>query len=89
MKHHGREPLDRGKARVPAGQLFIIPERCKGCGICIEFCPLQVLQLSQHANGKGYALPGIKTGKEGACVHCQFCSLVCPEFAIYATEAAA
>ena len=87
MKHHGREPLNLGRARVPHGQLFIIPERCKGCGICIEFCPLQVLDLSERANSKGYYLPVIAAGKEGSCVHCQFCSLVCPEFAIFATEA--
>jgi 2-oxoglutarate ferredoxin oxidoreductase subunit delta len=86
MKHHGREPLNLNRARVPRGQLFIIPERCKGCGICIEFCPLQVLALSERANGKGYALPTIATGMEGSCVHCQFCSLICPEFAIFVTE---
>lgn len=89
MKHHGREPLDLSQAIVSHGQLHIIPERCKGCGICIEFCPLQVLQLSHRANTKGYFLPGIAAGKEQSCVHCEFCSLVCPEFAIFATEAAA
>ena len=89
MKHHGREPLDLSRARVPHGQLFLIPERCKGCGICIEYCPLQVLALSERANGKGYALPEIARGKKGSCVHCQFCSLVCPEFAIFVTEVTA
>lgn len=89
MRHYGREPLDRGRAHVPHGQLFLIPERCKGCGMCIEFCPRQVLQLSERANTKGYYLPGIAEGKENSCVHCEFCSLVCPEFAIYAIEASA
>lgn len=86
MRHHGREPLNRQQARVPQGQLFLIPERCKGCGICIAFCPLKVLQLSKQTNAKGYYLPGIAAGKEHACVDCEFCSLVCPEFAIYAAE---
>ncbi|HSG18011.1 MAG TPA: 4Fe-4S binding protein [Anaerolineae bacterium] len=89
MKHHGREPLNLNKARVPHGQLFLIPERCKSCGICIEFCPLRVLALSERANRRGYYLPAIAAGKEGSCVHCQFCSLVCPEFAIYSAEASA
>jgi len=89
MKHHGREPLDRDRARVPRGLIHLIPERCKGCGICIEFCPQQVLAQSERSNGKGYHLPTIALGKESACVHCQFCSLVCPEFAIYTTEVSA
>jgi 2-oxoglutarate ferredoxin oxidoreductase subunit delta len=86
MKHHGREPLDRARARVPHGRLFLIPDRCKGCGICIEFCPLQVLASSNQTNAKGYYLPQIASGKDHACVRCDFCSLVCPEFAIYAIE---
>ncbi len=86
LKSFGREPLDRQKIRVPRGQVFLIPERCKGCGICIEFCPVDVLKESPRANGKGYHLPEVARNKEEACIHCQFCSLVCPEFAIYSTE---
>jgi 2-oxoglutarate ferredoxin oxidoreductase subunit delta len=71
---------------VPHGRLYLIPERCKGCGMCIEFCPLQILQLSSQANAKGYYLPDIAPGKEHSCVHCEFCSLICPEFAIFAIE---
>jgi 2-oxoglutarate ferredoxin oxidoreductase subunit delta len=89
MKHHGREPLDRERARVPHGRLHLIPERCKGCGMCIDFCPVNVLCLSDQTNAKGYHLPAITAGKEHSCVHCEFCSLVCPEFAIFATEVSA
>lgn len=87
MKSFGREPIDRQDLRLPRGQVYIIPSRCKGCGICIEFCPLQVLNESVRANSKGYHLPEVAPDKEEACIHCQFCSLVCPEFAIYTVEA--
>jgi 2-oxoglutarate ferredoxin oxidoreductase subunit delta len=86
LKSFGREPLDRQQVRVPRGQVFLIPERCKGCGICIEFCPVDALIESARANRKGYHLPEVAQNKEEACIHCQFCSLVCPEFAIYSTE---
>lgn len=89
MKVFGREPLDCQSFRIPQGQVYIIAERCKGCEICVRFCPQGVLRASKNTNGKGYHLPEIVPGKEGACVHCQFCSLVCPEFAIFTRAVAA
>jgi 2-oxoglutarate ferredoxin oxidoreductase subunit delta len=83
MKVYTRTPLNLDRVQKPRGQVFIIPERCKGCEICIHFCPQAVLQVSTGTNSKGYHYPEIAIGKEAACVHCEFCSLVCPEFAIY------
>jgi 2-oxoglutarate ferredoxin oxidoreductase subunit delta len=45
-----------------------------------------VLQESHHANVKGYHYPEVAPGREQACVHCDFCTLICPEFAIYTLE---
>jgi len=87
MKVYGRTPLNLDRVTVPRGQVFIIPERCKGCGICVRFCPREVLQVSNGTNAKGYYYPDIVPGKEPDCVHCQFCTLVCPEFAIYTLPA--
>lgn len=86
MKVHSRVPINIQEKIVPKGQVYIIPERCKGCEICIQFCPRDVLQKSDHVNAKGYHLPEVKNGREDSCVHCQFCSLVCPEFAIFTKE---
>jgi 2-oxoglutarate ferredoxin oxidoreductase subunit delta len=86
MIDFGREPIDRQNISLPRGQIYLIPERCKGCSICIQFCPLQVLRESSTSNDKGYHLPEIAPEKEGKCVGCQFCSLVCPEFAIFTKE---
>ena len=83
MKVYARTPLDLGKVTVPHGQVYIIPERCKGCKICIRYCPRDVLQNSPVTNAKGYHYPEVVPGKEAACVNCEFCTLVCPEFAIY------
>ena len=83
MKVYARTPLDLDRIPVIRGQVFVIPERCKGCELCVRFCPREVLQVSEQTNEKGYHLPDIIPGKEDGCVHCQFCTLVCPEFAIY------
>ncbi|GAB4325404.1 MAG: hypothetical protein Kow0010_07860 [Dehalococcoidia bacterium] len=83
-----RVPLDRGLEQfsVPRGQVFIVPSRCKGCRFCIEFCPRDVLTESSDLNAKGYHYAVVAEGKETACVNCQFCTLVCPEFAIHTEE---
>ena len=83
MKVFARTPIDLNKYILPWGVVYLIPERCKGCGICVELCPRDVLEVSQQTNAKGYHLPDIIAGKEQDCVNCEFCTLVCPEFAIF------
>ena len=82
-----RRPIDAQSVSIPVGRVFVIPDRCKGCRFCIEFCPEEVLAESAAINPKGYHYPVVAPGKEQACVNCRFCQLVCPEFAIYTEEA--
>lgn len=79
-----RKPLDADEFEAPKGEVQVIPERCKGCGFCIEFCPRDVLAESKEFNSKGYHPPEIANIE--ACVYCQLCELICPEFAIYVVE---
>ena len=81
-----RKPLDSAAVEIPVGQVYVIPERCKGCKFCIQFCPEQVLVESEGMNAKGYHYPVVAEDKAQACVNCSFCKLVCPEFAIYTEE---
>jgi 2-oxoglutarate ferredoxin oxidoreductase subunit delta len=76
-----RRPLDEGKVLVEHGRVHIIVERCKGCGFCVEFCPLDVLATSDSFNSKGYHPPVIV--RPEACVRCGLCEIICPEFAVY------
>ncbi len=46
---------------------------CKGCAICVEFCPQDVLVME-----KGVA----KVHNLDACTACGLCELRCPDFAI-------
>jgi len=61
-------------------EVIIIPERCKGCGFCIEFCPQHVLHKSTEINSKGYHL--VYISNDSKCTKCDMCGMVCPDFAI-------
>lgn len=81
-----REPINKSAFPKPMGQVFIIPERCKQCTYCWEYCPEEVLEISQALNSHGYHYPQVRSGKETACVNCGMCEWICPEFAIYTAE---
>ncbi|MFL7891363.1 MAG: 4Fe-4S binding protein [Anaerolineales bacterium] len=83
MRVFARTPLDISQITIARGQVYLIPERCKGCEVCVHFCPQDVLSISDERNAKGYRIPMVKDGNAGLCVHCGFCTLVCPEFAIF------
>ena len=78
-----RKPLDLEDITVPHGVLHVLTERCKGCGWCVEFCPRDVLEVSEEINSKGYHPPKLV---QDTCVSCGLCELLCPEFAIYVEE---
>lgn len=56
-------------------EISIRKERCKGCGICVEFCPKKVLALDSL--GKVF----VAQGEE--CIACGQCELRCPDYAIF------
>lgn len=60
---------DKGNSSVT-----IYPDWCKGCGICIAFCPGKVIEMGSQ--GKAEVV------REQDCINCGFCELHCPDFAI-------
>ena len=69
-----------GSARQVKGAIIISSELCKGCELCISFCPKNVIKLSEKLNAAGY-LPALFSDN-GQCTGCAVCALVCPEVAI-------
>ena len=76
-----RKPLDLDQVKIPKGDVYVVVERCKGCGFCVEYCPKDVLALSEEFNRKGYHPPEVI--KHGECVNCNLCEMICPDFAIF------
>ncbi|MFO8067866.1 MAG: 4Fe-4S binding protein [Bacteroidales bacterium] len=61
------------------GDVVINIEKCKGCEVCIEACPQQVLEMSQEVNTKGYHY-SVKVNS--GCTGCANCAVVCPDAVI-------
>jgi 2-oxoglutarate ferredoxin oxidoreductase subunit delta len=72
-----------GDKKPIIGEIHIDIERCKGCGFCVEYCPRDILELSEDFNSKGYHPPVVV--KEEECCYCQLCESICPEFALFVT----
>jgi NAD-dependent dihydropyrimidine dehydrogenase PreA subunit len=63
------EKMDRGKVEI-------LEEECKGCGLCVTACPIQVIKLTDRLNGHGYH-PAMYLGE--GCTGCGICFYACPE----------
>jgi len=47
---------------------------CKGCGICVTFCPTQVLELDMKDR--------VTAARPEDCICCMLCEIRCPDLAI-------
>jgi len=65
--------VETKKKKEPA-KIDIFKAWCKGCGICVAFCPTGALDKDEA----GY--PYVKDIEK--CINCGWCEIRCPDFAI-------
>jgi 2-oxoglutarate ferredoxin oxidoreductase subunit delta len=61
-------------------EIKVDEERCKGCELCINFCPQKIIVLGNNMNAKGYNSAKIEQMEK--CIGCGICATVCPDVAI-------
>ena len=60
------------------GAIVVDTERCKGCALCVEACPKEVIALAEKkVNVHGYRY--VEAVNPDACVGCASCGIVCPD----------
>jgi 2-oxoglutarate ferredoxin oxidoreductase subunit delta len=64
--------------------IVVLEDRCRGCGLCVAFCPRSVLAPAGRLNTSGLT-PAEMANPEN-CVGCATCALMCPHLAITLVE---
>lgn len=59
------------------GAIVVDNERCKGCALCVEACPQDVISLAKKVNVSGY--PFVEVVSQDNCIGCASCAIVCPD----------
>lgn len=67
-------PQEKRGKKGPRGVVTVFPIWCKGCGLCIEFCPTKVFET----DGEGRPV----VAHPERCTGCGWCEWHCPDFAI-------
>ncbi|MGD8996746.1 MAG: 4Fe-4S binding protein [Anaerolineae bacterium] len=68
----------RRRRRLPRGRVTVFPNWCKGCNLCVEFCPADVLEQGQDGR--------VIVAHPESCTACRWCELHCPDFAIFVQD---
>lgn len=65
-------------------RIVIADDLCRGCGLCVAFCPRNTLRLAARFNRDG--LRPVEYVDPDLCVGCGTCATMCPHVAIVRVE---
>ena len=61
-------------------KIIINANRCKGCLLCVSFCPKGLIKQSAKLNLQG--LNFVEFDLNGDCMGCRQCAVICPDCCI-------
>ena len=61
-------------------KITINKDKCKGCLLCINFCPKGLITVSGKLNKRGVKNVEFKEAQE--CLGCAMCAIICPDCCI-------
>jgi 2-oxoglutarate ferredoxin oxidoreductase subunit delta len=70
--------FDKRIMKKTIGAIVVDTDRCKGCALCVEACPKDVIALADRkVNAHGY--PYVEATHPAECIGCASCGIVCPD----------
>lgn len=61
-------------------KITIDQDKCKGCLLCIGFCPQGLIKKSSRLNRQG--INAVELQEKGECQGCALCAIICPDCCI-------
>ena len=61
-------------------KVIIEDDRCKGCQLCTQVCPVDIIKMADRINNNGHH-PAEVTDQD-KCISCGMCATMCPDLAI-------
>ena len=61
-------------------KITINQEKCKGCFLCMSFCPKGLIKKSAKLNKRGLSF--VEFDLAGDCIGCMQCAVICPDCCI-------
>jgi 2-oxoglutarate ferredoxin oxidoreductase subunit delta len=61
-------------------KIVIDREKCKGCLLCVSFCPKGSISVDKKLNRRG--VTPVKFNSKPECLGCAMCAIICPDCCI-------
>lgn len=63
------------------GLVEVAVETCKGCGLCVHYCPMKCLAIKED-DTNSFGLHYVYTADPDKCIGCANCAVMCPDGAL-------
>ncbi|NLK67188.1 MAG: 4Fe-4S binding protein [Campylobacteraceae bacterium] len=64
--------------------VWVNESACKGCKICVSYCPAGVIAMRDEPTSIVGAI--VEVVDESSCIGCRECEFHCPDFAIFVAD---